>query len=427
VNGHQEKAWADAERSAMETAVGSAELPATEDVAQSPQEQDPVDRQDQDPAEPEGAVAEQEAAVAAQEAASDPIAPVESAGEPPASAGLPPILGERDPPVASDGRGRSTEGRLARLHLRVGLLALARAELETMAADGILDVEAMADLAEARWRSGDLVGAGEAAQAHLGGGGDEVLAHVVAAEALAAQGRTGDARRHVSAVMERAPRDVEALFSGQPRSRVWPQASAGTATAHRGAAPQVADSGSLRLPLPFEDTEPLASEEGARPQTRARPAEPSSAAGPRPGEARSADAGEELAAIRADLDAGRLAAVAAGLSLLVRSEPRLAAPIVGLAEEALEQVDPDSLEAASLHLVRGDAYRLLGRELEAVAAFQGSRRSFARKDGRPEESEQGESPADALSAEPPEETPSPEAPSIDEGSTDDRRDAEEST
>ena len=54
--------------------------------------------------------------------------------------------------------GRSVEARLARLHLRTGMLALARAELETLAARGELDSTALADLAEARWRSGDLRG-----------------------------------------------------------------------------------------------------------------------------------------------------------------------------------------------------------------------------------------------------------------------------
>jgi hypothetical protein len=274
------------------------------------------------------------------------------------------------PPMGSEGR-RPTEGRLARLHLRVGLLALARAELETMAADGILDIEAMADLAEARWRSGDLVGAGEAAQAHLGSGGDETLAHVVAAESLAAQGRTGDARQHVTTVMERVGAQVEALFSGQPRSRLWPRApEAGSAGASVESVTDAVGAGTPQLRLPLEGATQPGGE--ARPSGR-RERMPQAVRldeAPRPHD----DAGEQLAAVRADLDGGRLAAVAARLSLLVRTEPRLAAPIVGLAEEALEHVDPDGLEAASLHLVRGDAYRLLGRELEAVAAFQGSRR-----------------------------------------------------
>src|SRR3990172_4548278 len=91
-------------------------------------------------------------------------------------------------------QGRSIQARLAPLPLRTGMLALARAELETLAARGELDSTALADLAEARWRSGDLPGGGEAAVAHLDGGGAEPIALVVAAEALAARGRTADAR-----------------------------------------------------------------------------------------------------------------------------------------------------------------------------------------------------------------------------------------
>src|SRR5918996_6129212 len=82
--------------------------------------------------------------------------------------------GVRRPAPAGD--TRDVDVRLARIHLRGGLLALARAELETMAGQGTLDRSALADLAEVRWRGGDLVGAGEAVQAHLDAGGDELMA-----------------------------------------------------------------------------------------------------------------------------------------------------------------------------------------------------------------------------------------------------------
>ena len=52
---------------------------------------------------------------------------------------------------------------LAHTHLRLGSLALARAELETLAGARRLDTPGLVDLAEARWRTGDLTGAGEAA------------------------------------------------------------------------------------------------------------------------------------------------------------------------------------------------------------------------------------------------------------------------
>src|SRR3954452_16669389 len=53
-------------------------------------------------------------------------------------------------PQPARGAKRSAEVRLARLHLRGGMLALARAELEQLAGSGGLDVDALADLAEAR-------------------------------------------------------------------------------------------------------------------------------------------------------------------------------------------------------------------------------------------------------------------------------------
>ena len=46
--------------------------------------------------------------------------------------------------------------RLARVHLRTGSLSLARVELEKLAGSGLLDVASMLDLAEVRWRTGDL-------------------------------------------------------------------------------------------------------------------------------------------------------------------------------------------------------------------------------------------------------------------------------
>ena len=47
----------------------------------------------------------------------------------------------------------------------------------------------MADLAEVRWRSGDLEGAADAARAHQASGGDEPIAAIIIAEDLARSGR----------------------------------------------------------------------------------------------------------------------------------------------------------------------------------------------------------------------------------------------
>ena len=98
-------------------------------------------------------------------------------------------------PVDQDSDERAADLVLARLHLRLGSLGLARAELETLAGRNALDDEGIRDLAEVRWRTGDLAGAGDAAAAYLASQPDDVLALVIAAEMQAHLGRPGEARR----------------------------------------------------------------------------------------------------------------------------------------------------------------------------------------------------------------------------------------
>ena len=111
---------------------------------------------------------------------------------------------------------------LARLHLRLGSLALARSELEMLAGRGGLDAAARVDLAEARWRTGDLVGGGEAAREALSGGGETVVALVVAAEAASALGRPSEARRLSGRALTLNEGAIDPVFRGMPRSSVWP-------------------------------------------------------------------------------------------------------------------------------------------------------------------------------------------------------------
>jgi len=241
-------------------------------------------------------------------------------------------------------QARSVEARLARLHLRTGMLALARAELETLAARGELDSTALADLAEARWRSGDLPGGGEAAVAHLDGGGAEPIALVVAAEALAARGRTADARataeRLLAALAGTGDDPLEALFAGQPRSAAWPATEVETVR-----------SGATR-----------------------RGAVTGSTAG-RPGGA-AASPHDEVATVEAAIAAGDLRGVAVRLGIILRDEGALAPLVLSLADRALAHSERAGASAAALHLVRGDAFRSLGREIEASAAFQRSRQAL---------------------------------------------------
>ena len=104
----------------------------------------------------------------------------------------------------------------------MGLLALARAELEANAGRGSLDELALLDLAEARWRTGDLAGAGEAANAALGRGAEDPLAYVIAAEAIAGVGRPAEARRLAARALEGEGLSLDEVFAGMPRSLIWP-------------------------------------------------------------------------------------------------------------------------------------------------------------------------------------------------------------
>src|SRR4029077_14810446 len=125
-----------------------------------------------------------------------------------------------DAPTPAD--RRTTDLTLARLDLRTGSLALARAEFETLAGRAPLDGDALVDLADVRWRTGDLASAGSAATSALDQGIDAPVAMIVAAESAFALGRPGEARRLATRAMAAAGGTLDALFGGMPRSSVWP-------------------------------------------------------------------------------------------------------------------------------------------------------------------------------------------------------------
>ena len=220
--------------------------------------------------------------------------------------------------------GRRTSLRLARVHLRLGSLALARAELEALSAHGVLDDDGLLDLAEARWRTGDLPAAGEAAIALVDRGRADVVALVIAAEAISAEGRPTEARRLADRAVEAAGEPLDAVFAGMPRSAIWP-----------GEAVE-ADDGAAVLPL-----------DASVPSTAPAAAIDAYASG------------------RAALAAGDSTQAALRLGVAIRLEP-------GFAEAVLDAVGPRATEPA-LALVAGDALRLLGRETEARAAFDVAR------------------------------------------------------
>ena len=119
----------------------------------------------------------------------------------------------------------SEQIRFARLHLRTGSLLQARSEFEALAACDLLDVPATLDLAEVRWRTGDLMGAGAAAAAYLAARGEEALGFLIAAEAAAADDRVIEARQHAGRALERSVSNIEVFFAGVPRRMSWPESS----------------------------------------------------------------------------------------------------------------------------------------------------------------------------------------------------------
>jgi hypothetical protein len=293
-----------------------------------------------------------------------------------------------EPPSVQPSAVRDADLVVARLHLRLGSLSLARAELEALAGRDALDEEGIVDLAEVRWRTGDLAGAGEAAVARLEHAPDDVIALVIAAEVQADLGRPSEARRLANRALTRSEVPIDLIFAGMPRSSVWP--------IDPGAPPEAAGElfddlpqapgGHLFAPAPVFD-------ETAESTDRSGPPAAGEAAGPSLWEAHSdtiapelPDSKELLKRSRAALRAGRPGQAAAGLALALRAESSLAPRILDLLAGRTEPV---------LALVRGDANRIVGHEAEAlrdyataVAAIDLQRRS----DDRPAEPDESKPP-----------------------------------
>jgi hypothetical protein len=245
---------------------------------------------------------------------------------------------------------------LARVHLRLGALSLARVELETLAGRGGLDDDGVRDLAEARWRTGDVAGAGEAAGAYLESRPDDILGLVIAAEAQASAGRPAEARRLAGRAIDRAEGSLDPIFAGMPKSAIWPIEPGATA----------GPAGVL-----FDDLHPgpyavpaLETAEDAAPVRPEPPIDgPSlwgddaiSAAVP-PDGATPGDAGTLFRQGRAALDAGRAADAAAALLLAMRASPSIAPAVRDLLAGRSDPI---------LAVVRGDAARIVGHDLEAM-------------------------------------------------------------
>jgi hypothetical protein len=273
------------------------------------------------------------------------------------------------PPTALD---RSADLILAGVHLRLGSLALARAELETLAGRDALDTEGIIDLAEARWRTGDVEGAGEAAALVLEDESGPLVALIVAAEAAAARGRPTEARRLAAKALAAANGSIDRVFAGMPRSAAWPPDPAAPPPAPttmfdppHGLASERARQArrqSTRRGPPVPEAPPARSE----PVAAALPADgtiglwgdegeihaPTDAVLPGPSEA--LDLG------RAALESGDLIEASVHLALVLRLSTPLAPAVLDL---VADRAEPE------LAFVRGDAYRLVGRELDARRAY----------------------------------------------------------
>ncbi len=266
---------------------------------------------------------------------------------------------------------RSTDLALARIHLRLGSLALARAELETLAGVDGLDTDGMVDLAEVRWRTGDLVGAGAAALVVLANDERRPIALIVAAEAAALDGRPGEARRLASRAIELADGRIDALFAGMPRAGVWPTDAAEPAPVagtlfHReagnGSASTLSDEGA-QATVGLDGTPPgVTAPDGSGVGSTAAATLPlwDSGVGSDLETASLPESAEELQVACAALVNGELDEAALRFSLALRAAPALAPAIL----EATE-----GTRSAALSLVRGDAYRSLGHEMESRQAY----------------------------------------------------------
>jgi hypothetical protein len=295
----------------------------------------------------------------------------------------------------------SLQIRLARIRLRTGSLFLARAELESLAAREQLDTAAHLDLAEARWRTGDLQGAGEAAAAYLADGGQEALGFVIAAEAFALANRLDDARQHAAYALERHLSELDPVFAGMPRRAPWPASAWSSAEPETAALTRVAvalpavtaapaaivagpaadeivaEPEPATLAAPAPEPEPVAPE--SEPATLAAPAPEPEPVAPEPDVEPTPEpppVAETTAAPETRPEEARaVTEVESGRGYLLSGDPMMAALHFGVAIRLAPITAGAVLEAIGdrpdlpLQLVRGDAQRLLGFEADAGSTY----------------------------------------------------------
>lgn len=280
---------------------------------------------------------------------------------------------------------RTTDLTLARLHLRIGSLAMARSEFEGLAGRGPLDDAALVDLAEVRWRMGDTIPAGEAATTALEHGVESPIALMIVAEAAIAIGRPGEARRLATRAMSAAGGTLDALFAGMPRSAVWPS--------------DPADPAPLAATLFGEDRAATDTSPTARSSDRRATDVPGAAVAGVAGSATGAaglttgfagddstgpglwDADGATDVRPAPLRPAEL--MDGGLAALVAGDTDRAAVLLGLAVRGGPHLGPAILDGTidvtqpALLLVRGDAFRAVGSESDANATYAAAARAIA--------------------------------------------------
>jgi hypothetical protein len=341
------------------------------------------------------------------EAAAGPVIADEAAAEP-VAATMTGLFGESSygPAESVLAEDASLQMRLARIHLRTGSLAMARAQLESLAGRDLLDAAGTLDLAEARWRTGDLHGAGEAAVAYLAANGGEALGFVIASEAATLGGRLAEARRYMDQAEMRMLTSVDSVFAGIPRRTMFTPTGWGTTAipdwAPAAESPEPAAPAVEPAVEPALAAEPPAVERAVGPATAAEaiepaeppavelaaepPAEPAAVAPESaptevvPEVANTATTGPSAPDPTAQpvVDPGRVQAdteIAAGIALLQERDPELAALHFGIALRMTPESAQTVLNAIgdrrdlALELVRGDALRMLGYESDAGQAY----------------------------------------------------------
>lgn len=266
---------------------------------------------------------------------------------------------------------RSAELRLVGLHVRGGSYVLARAELEALAGADRLDADGILDLAEVRWRTGDLAGAAAAADAWLAAapataGAGWALANAICAEAAAERGEPEAARTLVDAA---APGVVDgpglaALLAGIPARAAWPWPA------------------ELSSPEPVETAAVAVAgtDEAAIGEASAGPVAAAAGTAVRPREIPVAAAAADLVASGTSLLATSPERAAVLLALALRAD-RAAAEAVLAVLDATETPDAGASPGAravagpaALAFVRAEALRATGRNDEARIAYASAER-----------------------------------------------------